>query len=125
MIKIAYGFLGFSGLVLTGFPVSGQAQSATGITGAFLEEACDPTGSEEFCSGTFVVAYQFLMTGCFQAHHFGHRADLIEADMSGVSAWELQEEFMYRMSDSAFFAEYGSRDAVFGIGKVAGDRWPC
>lgn len=119
MTKLAPFVLSFW---IVGFPSGAHAQA---ITGDYVMQACGPGGSEMFCVGTFTTASQFLMTGCFQAQHFGHRADLVEADLSGVSAVELQDEFLYRMTDPAFYAEFADREAVFGIGKAAGERWPC
>ena len=108
---------------VVGFPNDVHAQIA--VTGDNVTEVCGPDGSEMFCIGIFTTASQFLMAGCAQAHHFGHRADLVEANLSGVSALELQAEFLHRMTDPVFYAVFADKEAVFGIGIAAGERWPC
>ena len=122
MIRLAPFVLGIISFGVVEFPSGVHAQA---ITGDYVVQFCSSSEAEMFCVGTFTIAAQFLEAGCFQARHFEHRADLVEADLSGVSAVDVQSEFLYRMNDPAFYAEFGNREAVFGIGRAAGERWPC
>ena len=56
------------------------------LMGCHVSQVCSPGGREGFCIGTMLAATQFLASRCAQARSLGQRADLIEADLSGVRA---------------------------------------
>ena len=115
--------------LLTFFAVCSPNQSLAETSSDFIARQCpvaDAKLTSDFCFGYFLALFDLSHRECGLAlegdEGFARR---FTANLSGISANEVHQEFIIRMRELEFRKTFGDLPGYEGIMAAAAARWPC